>query len=89
MITFDVYQQFPPIKLGVQDLDGTELYAANLVHVGTVDAKSGESAMATVKQWPRFRILSGLGRFPIIEDRELIKRQEREALLATYDRVAA
>lgn len=77
--TYDVYQQFPPIRLGEKDENGEDLYAINLLRVGQVDARDGAEALNTVRQWTRFRLRSRstLMRYPIVEDAEHVTRSER------------
>ena len=70
MSRFSIYQQFPPIRLGEQDRDGNDLHAANLIHVGTIEAKDGNAALAACREMTRFknRSRSSLMRWPIVED---------------------
>ena len=67
--TFAVYQQFPPIRLGEQDRDGNDLHAANLIHVGTIEEKDSQAALAACHEMTRFknRSRSSLMRWPIVE----------------------
>ena len=67
--TFAVYQQFPPIRLGEQDRDGNDLHAANLIHVGTLEAKDEQAALAACHEMTRFKNRSRLSlmRWPIVE----------------------
>ena len=70
MPRFSIYQQFPPIRLGEQDRYGNDLHAANLLKVGTIEAKDAQAALAACHEMTRFKLRSrsSLMRWPIVED---------------------
>ena len=70
MALFHIFQQFPPIRLGVKDQDGNDLHSANLLHVGEIEAKDWQAALDACQEMTRFKLRSrsSLMRWPIVED---------------------
>ena len=68
--TFDVYQQFPPVRTGETDAEGNDLYSANLLHVGEIQEKDAQAALDACRKMTRFKLRSrsSLMRWPIVED---------------------
>lgn len=59
-MSFAVYQQLPPTKLGEDE------YLANLKRVETLQASSPEVAIDYARNLPIFRYARGLARYPIV-----------------------
>ena len=68
MPRFALYQQFPPRALPSEGEQEQE-YAANLIHVGDIEAPDGNAALRLARRQSRFkeRSRSTLLAFPIVE----------------------
>lgn len=70
---YNVYMQFDPIKTDREELslshdpENLTKYEVNLIKVGEVEASSGADAIQKAKQISKFKYVSKLARYPIVE----------------------